>query len=159
MRCPDCGDEQRTDARPAAQVRVGVVSATADPRTAIACERGCADAVGRLGAALERALASGLTFGHGRAGAPRCAACDEALDLPMRATLRSITVEPPAGPPFTLTFTLPLVRCGECGTDNVPPGVVDAVRSSAHEASGVRPAPRPGGALRWLRRRGGRGSR
>ena len=159
MRCPDCGDEQRTVTRPAAQARAEVVGASVDPRTAVTCARGCADAEERLGAALEQALASGLTFGHGRPGAPRCAACDEALDLPMRATLRSVTVEPSVGPPFTLTFTLPLVRCGECGTDNVPPSVVDAVRSSARDACGVRPVPRPSGWFRRLRRRVGRGSR
>ena len=158
-RCIDCGDEQRPLTRPASQARAGVVSASVDPRTADGCERGCADSEARLGAALEQALASGLTFGHGRPDAPRCAACDEALDLPMRATLRSVTVEPPVGAPFTLTFALPLVRCGECGTDNVPPGVVDAVRTSARDACGVRAAPGPSGAFRRLRRRVGRGSR
>lgn len=158
-RCPDCGDEQHTHARPGAQVRVGAVGVSVDPHTAVTCARGCAGAEERIGAALERALETGLDFGHGRPGAPRCAICDEPLDLPMRATSRSVTVEPPAGGPFTLTFALPLVRCGECGIDNVPPGVVELVRSSAREACGLGPAPRRGGAFRRLRRHVGRGPR
>ena len=135
------------------------MSASVDPRAVVGCDRGCADSEARLGSAVERALELGLTFGRGRTGTSRCAICAEPLDLPMRATLRSVTVEPPAERPFTLTFTLPLVRCGECGTDNVPPGVIDAVRSTGRDACGVGPAPRSRGLFRRLRRRGARGSR
>ena len=159
IRCPDCGDEQRARTRPAAQASAGAVSASVDPRPAIACDRGCEQSEEPLGAALERALHSGLTFGSGRPASPRCAVCEEPLSLPMRATLRSVTVEPAAEPPFTVTFALPLVRCGDCGTDNVPPGVVEAVRSCAREVCGVEPERLAGGPFSRLRRRGGRGSR
>lgn len=157
-RCPGCGGEQRPIALPAAQARTEVVTASVDARTVVRCDPGCSDTRSLLGSALDRALDAGLTFGRGRPDAASCAGCTELLDLPMRATTRSVTVEPPAAAPFTLTFSLPLVRCGGCGADNVPPGLADAVRSSARTACGVPPEQRRGGLLRRLRRRGAPGS-
>lgn len=78
-----------------------------------------------------------LTFAARRRRVAHCGACTAVLDLPMRATTRSATVEPPDGPPFTLTFWLPVVRCGVCGVDDVPPELVEVVLRCALTSAGA----------------------
>jgi len=135
------------------------------------CDRGCAASSGELTAATRRALDARILvairagrrsrwrsrwrYGTWRSvlsarARDRCAACLEPLVLPLRATSRSVTVEPPLGTPFTVTLDLPLSRCPECGDDNVPSELATAVLTATLAAVGV-PVSRP-------RRRAGRGS-
>ena len=156
--CPRCGGELVSRRIPAGQERSGPVTAAADPHTVRACLAGCAAIDTDLEAALDGALTAGLPFANGTPHDQRCAACSARLDLPMRATLRAVTVAPTGSPPFTVTFGLPFVRCGECGTDNVPPGVADDVRTSGRAACGLPPTRQRTTLLRRLLRRGGPGS-
>lgn len=53
--------------------------------------------------------------------AVRCASCGTDLVMPPRRTHRSVTVVSDATPPVTVTLDVPLVRCTECGVDQLPP--------------------------------------
>jgi hypothetical protein len=162
--CPTCLVPLRTVTLPAGQGRSGPVSTTVDPRSATVCPSGCTTTAGAPSTRrIDDAVEQRMTFGTGRTRSVRCGACAAVLDLPMRATTRSVTVEPVDGPPFTVTFTLPVVRCGGCGTDNVPPELRDHVRLSIRVACGEPSdvVARTGLGrllLTWRRRLGGQGS-
>ena len=151
--CPGCG---------AGTASSGPVRATLDGAGPPRCPA-CGSADDRpasLTVAVRDAIAERLVGGVGRTGAARCGACGSGLDLPMRATTRALTVVVGTGAPFTVTVELPLVRCGGCGVDNVPPELVAEVERTTLAACGVRPTPaRDTGPFRLLRRRVGRGSR
>jgi hypothetical protein len=122
--------------RAAAGARSGPVAASVDPRADLLCHRGCDTTRATVDAVLA-AVGDQLPIADGRPGAGSCGTCGWPLDLPMRSSVRSVTVEPPSSEPFTLTFSLPLVRCGDCGADNVAPGLTDELRRSALEACGL----------------------
>lgn len=151
--CPDCG---------AGTASSGPVRATVDgpgPTRCPVCGT-AGDRHGTLPTAVRAAIAERLVGGVGRAGAARCGACGTGLDLPMRATSRALAVVMWAGAPFTVTVELPLVRCGGCAVDNVPPELVAEVERTTLAACGVTSTPAGDTApLRRLRRLVGRGSR
>ena len=166
--CNVCGAALQVSGRASTEHREGPVTAQADARALSVC----ADHAARdeqLRIAVLAAIDGGLTFAARQRRAAHCGACSVVLDLPMRATVRSVTVEPPDGPPFTLTFSLPVVRCGACGVDGVPPELVEVVIRCALVAVGVageagtvaEDAPRRVRSLllRSRRRRGAPGSR
>lgn len=66
----------------------------------------------------------------------RCGACGEPLTMPGRRTTRSITITSAAGPAFTATLDLPMLRCTECVAENLPREVWDDVESAARAALG-----------------------
>lgn len=149
--CPSCGDLLEAEPRVGTEEQRGPVRAVVESRRMPSCPRACSlglsEAIER---ALEARLVSATRTRWSRSG-DRCGACSAGLDLPLRATTRSVTVEPPGAAPFTVTLSLPLGRCPDCGCDNVPSALIDAVRSAALLASGA--------ALRPRRRRGAQGSR
>jgi hypothetical protein len=109
-----------------------------------------------LARAIDGAIDARMLLATGRTRSPRCGGCTAALDLPMRSTVRSLTIEPDGSAPFTLTFALPVVRCGDCGHDNVPTELAEVVRRSAREVCGandVNAARARTGLLRRLLRR------
>lgn len=163
--CAGCGTvtaARWTDEELAGSARVGPVRATVDGSAPSRC-RDCGAARAdhqRLTDAVRTSIAERLVSGVGHVGVPRCGACGTGLDLPMRATTRGLTVVNGNDVPFTVTVALPLVRCGGCSLDNVPPELSESVERATLTACGVPPAPDGrGGPLRWLRRRVGRGSR
>ena len=157
LSCATCGDALVAERRAAVQERSGPITASVEARAVLRCDHGCAQE--EVAPALATALGDAPPAATGRPGAGRCGPCGAPLDLPMRATLRSVTVAPELGPPFTVTFGLPVVRCGECGVDNLPIGLEDDLHRSAHAACGVPLRTVGRGPLSWLRGRGGRGSR
>jgi hypothetical protein len=159
VECPNCGIALQPAPRPGAEGRSGPIAVSVDPRTVLTCPNACGSTDDALRVAIGRAVRERLLLATGRRTAAHCGRCGAVLDLPMRATTRSVTVEPDAAGPFTLTFQAPLIRCGECGGDNVPPELTDDLERTALETCGVgRTAPRTQGLLRLLRRRGGPGS-
>jgi hypothetical protein len=122
--------------RPATEHHVGPVRVLADTRALAVCADHAATDED-LRRAVLTAVGDRLTFATRRQHVAHCGACAAVLDLPMRATTRSATVEPPDGPPFTLTFALPVVRCGGCGVDGVPPELADTVLLCAFAAVGA----------------------
>lgn len=111
-------------------------------------------------AAVGRAIDERLVLGRGRTGAASCGACRTGLDLPMRAAARALTVEPDGSDPFTVLVELPLVRCGECAIENVPPELVTDLHAVVRMVCDADDRPtRWRGPFSRLRRRGGRGSR
>lgn len=158
--CQRCSTALTLERRSGATVTQGPVEATAEPSAAAVCPRcGPRTAARRraLADAVDAALTERLPVAAGRRGTARCAGCATPLDLPMRATGRALTVTPPSSPPFTVTVRLPLVRCGGCGRDTVPPELAHALGTAVHGAVGT--ADIATGRFRRLRRRAGRGSR
>ena len=166
-RCPDCDAALLVTAVPAARATSGPVEVSVEPHRARVCPRRsegrCAgrrsDAL--LDAALILAIEQRSVAAAGSRRAGRCGDCGSDLDLPMRATTRPVTVEPSDDPPFTLTLAIPVVRCGDCGVDNLPPGIVDHVLSAARTACGLDASRGRGwlGRLSSLLRHGARGYR
>lgn len=134
--CSLCGAALQVAGRARTECRDGPVTALADARALSVCTDH-APQDEELHRAVLTAIESGLTFATRHRRTAHCGACSAVLDLPMRATTRSVTVEPPDGPPFTLTFLLPVVRCGDCGVDGVPPELVEVVLRCALLAAGV----------------------
>lgn len=158
--CRRCATALTPERRAGATATQGPVEATAEPHVVAACSRCGPRAPGRpdaLAVAVDAALAERLPVAGGRPGAARCSSCASALDLPMRATGRALTVTPPSSPPFTVSVRLPLIRCGGCGRDLVPPELARPLRTAVHGATGT--ADTAVGPFRRLRRRAGRGSR
>jgi hypothetical protein len=134
--CATCGAVRRSVALGGAARTLLGVTASVEPRFAPRCTAGHPDADDL--AALTRAIDQQLVLGRNRLlRAARCGACASTLDLPLRTTLRGVTVEPPDASPFTVDLELPLTRCGSCGADNVAPGLGRAVRRTAAAAVGA----------------------
>lgn len=153
--CSVCGGALRTPQRSGVEQAIGPVRALAETRAFTVCDAHVS-AQSALRAAVLAAVDGRLPLALHRRGGACCGPCGAVLDLPMRATTRSVTVEPPDGDPFTVTLALPLIRCGECGTDNVPA----ELRASLHECMlSVVNVDDPGRArsrlLSWLRRHDG----
>ena len=134
--CSTCGTALQGPSRASTEYRDGPVTALADARALSVCTVHAPQG-DELRLAVLAAIDSGLTFATRWRRAAHCGACSAQLDLPMRATTRSVTVEPPDGPPFTLTFSLPVVRCGTCGVDGVPPELAEIVLRCALGAAGA----------------------
>lgn len=124
IRCPVCNAAARIELREASEVTVGTVAVTLERRPVVACtprhdatppevvEAAMAAATSALPRARKRLL-------RGDA----CGECGAALTMPVRRTVRPVTVEGDADTPvLTLRFDLPSVRCSECGVDQVPSG-------------------------------------
>lgn len=157
--CPRCDAGLVASVEPSASARAGPIAASVDARPSLRCVAGCRTPDDGARTAIATAITRGLTFAAGRPETARCGSCDCTLDLPMRATVRAVTVEHPERAPFTLTFALPLVRCGRCGIDNVAAGLERTVRRCAEEACGLLGTGWFSSVrlLRWLRGRDGRG--
>jgi hypothetical protein len=134
--CATCGEVRRSTAIGGAARTLLGVTASVEPRFAPRCAQGHPDADDL--AALTRAIDQQLVLGRNRPlRSARCGACASTLDLPQRTTLRSVTVEPSDGAPFTVDLELPMTRCGSCAADNVAPGLGRAVRRTAAAAIGA----------------------
>lgn len=164
--CPTCRDELRPTTYPGAEHQEGPVRAFAEPRRGSRCATGCGpDVLEAIGRALDDRLVIASRTRRPRSD-DRCGECGTVLDLPLRATTRSLTVETVGGAPFTVTLDLPLGRCPECGCDNVPSALGDVVRRATTIVAGgamdagpdVRKGPRDGAEVSRRRRRVGRGS-
>ena len=137
--CPRCGSPLRPQRRAAASGSAGAVEVTVPPRTLGVCPDGHRSDAETV--AVRTALGAVPTARRrrrlGRSGTPdRCGACDTALDLPPRRTVRGVTVEGTTGPPYLLELVLPLVRCPDCAVDNVPSDVVGDVHRAVRSALG-----------------------
>jgi len=157
--CPGCGAALQARRAPGAQVASGPVTAMVEAHDVLVCPKGCPTPAKDLSTLLTRTLSRALLFSTGDARTVRCGDCGAVLDLPMRATTRAVTVEPDGLSPFTLTFAVPVARCGECGLDNIPAALTQDVERSMFGACGLAAAERPTRRFRLRRRRGGQGSR
>jgi hypothetical protein len=134
--CVTCGATRRSTALAGAARTLLGVTASVEPRFAPRCGEDHPDP--HDVAALTRAIDQQLVLGRNRPLRPgRCGACGSTLDLPLRTTSRSVTVEPNDAAPFTIDLEVPMTRCGSCAVDNVAPGLGRAVRRTAAAAMGA----------------------
>ena len=121
MRCDICGAEAALQWRPGAEVVVGTVAGVLDRRPVLVCAQGHVHAVPGAPAAALSAVETQLPQARGRwRRGDTCAACKAALDLPVRRTRRSVTVTEGGVAVHTLHLDVPMSRCGDCGTDQLP---------------------------------------
>jgi len=136
--CPSCGAEQRTRPYGGGTAQVGPLHAHVEVHQLVDCDDG--HAARTVDAALLRTVSEQLVMARRRwRGGEHCGGCGAELDLPMRATTRAVTVVPDDAArgqhtPFTVTFDLPVTRCGECAADNVPSALQADVRGVAMQA-------------------------
>lgn len=121
MRCETCGAGAAVQWRPGAEVVIGTVAGVLDRRPVLVCP------AGHLRTAPAGAAAAGSAVDVQLPQARRrwrrgdaCVTCTAGLDLPVRRTRRSITVTDAELAVHTLHLDVPMTRCGDCGTDQLP---------------------------------------
>jgi hypothetical protein len=121
VRCETCGAEAALQWRPGAEVVVGTVAGVLDRRPVLACASGHVHAAPGASDAASAAVDDQLPQARRRwRRGDACVSCRAGLDLPVRRTRRSITVTPIELAVHTLHLDVPMTRCGDCGTDQVP---------------------------------------
>ncbi len=121
MRCEVCQEVGTLRWRPGTEVAVGSVAGVLDRRPVVECpsghDRAPASGPSAASAAIEERLDLARTR---RFRGDVCRYCGASLTLPVRRTRRSVTVTHPELAVHTLHLDVPMVRCGDCGRDQVP---------------------------------------
>jgi hypothetical protein len=120
--CPECGDPAELRWTSGHEQQHGTVWVVVEQLPMLECERGHVSrpqVVDAARAAAEVPVATpGGVFARRRM---RCGSCGEVLTMLGMRTLRSVTVTSAHLPPFTMTVDLPMIRCAECGVQQMPP--------------------------------------
>lgn len=123
--CERCGRELALAWDGAREAEYGSVAVLLERRPRWACP------AGHAGGATARAETDGAILGGAREGLPvaqrgrlrrpdRCLACRAELTLPGRRTLRTVSVVVAGAGVVTVTFDVPMLRCRDCGTEQLP---------------------------------------
>ena len=122
LRCPVCHEAASLELRGGAEATVGTVAVTLERRPVVACVQGHEATPPEVVDAAMAAATSSLPRARKRLlRQDVCSACGAALTMPVRRTVRPVTVEGAGGVPvLTLRFEMPSTRCPECGVDQVP---------------------------------------
>lgn len=122
LRCPVCNDASPIELRDPSEATVGTVAVALERRPVAACTSRHDATPPEVVDAAMAAATSALPRARKRLlRGDACGACGAALTMPVRRTVRPVTVEGDADVPvLTLRFDLPSVRCSECGVDQVP---------------------------------------
>ena len=119
--CPACGETGPVVLRGPLELTIGTVAAVLERRPVVACRTGheLPPAVARTATeqAIERAVARAR---QRRLRREACVDCGAALLMPVRRTVRPVSIEAPPLPVLTLQLDLPMTRCPDCGRDQVP---------------------------------------
>jgi hypothetical protein len=117
--------------RPGRELTSTGLTVAVEARRALRCGHGHPDRTERRAAlrAMDQQTATARRTLRVREG---CGACGLPLELPQRRTTRHVTVEPELAAPFTLTLTLPVSRCPDCGVDNLSTVTGRRVRALVH---------------------------
>jgi hypothetical protein len=131
LACPRCGRICLIERRAGREVAVGTVAAASEVQPTLVCPEH-----GPVGSALTytdaAAALAHMVFARRRVmrGADRCDGCGATMTMPVRRTVRPVTVAAPDVAPFTVTFDVPSSRCPACGLDQVPTRSQDDVREA-----------------------------
>jgi len=122
LRCPVCHEAASLQLSSGAQASVGTVAVALERRPVIACEQRHEATPPEVVDAAMAAATSSLPRARKRLlRHDVCGACGAALTMPVRRTVRPVTVEGDSEVPvLTLRFEVPSTRCPECGVDQVP---------------------------------------
>lgn len=101
---------------------------------------GAAEADAAFAATVATAAVNALpTAVKGRLRGPdRCAECATALSMPARRTTRTVSPSLPGVGIVTVTFDVPMLRCPECATEQVPFRAAKDAPEAVREAVGSR---------------------
>lgn len=136
--CPSCGAATDLDWEPATEAVIGSVAAALERRPVRRCPLGHRSSAAEVAETANRMVRDALLHARrSRLRGDRCATCREPLTLPARRTGRSVTIAGSAVAVHTLHLDVPVIRCGECGQDQVP------TRSHADLAAAVAAAYEP----------------
>lgn len=121
MDCPVCGGAAALRLGGGTEVEVGTVAAALERRPLVACAAGHDHAPAGASEQGLAAVAEQLPRCRvRRLRGERCAHCSRRLDLPVRRTRRTVTVVTDDLPVHTLHLDVPMVRCADCGLDQLP---------------------------------------
>ncbi len=128
MRCERCGAEGPLELHPGGEATVGTVAGILERRPAVTCPAGHRETPPSVPASAHRAVADQVSRARRRwRRSDACAACRAPLTLPARRSRRTATVVSEVAPVQTIHLDLPMVRCGDCGHDQVPARSADDV--------------------------------
>jgi len=121
VQCERCGAEGTLELHPGSEAAIGTVAGILERRPAVTCAAGHRVTPPPVRAAARRAVADQVPRARQRwRRGDACAACRTPLTLPARRSRRTATVVSEVAPVHTIHLDLPMVRCGECGHDQVP---------------------------------------
>jgi hypothetical protein len=121
MRCERCGEDGPLELHTGGEATIGTVAGVLERRPVVTCPAGHRTTPPPVrqaaGQAVEEQVARARSRWRRR---DVCAACRAPLTLPARRTGRTTTVVTEVAPVHTIHLDLPMVRCGDCGQDQVP---------------------------------------
>lgn len=119
--CPVCGSTSWERVRRTAEATHGSIAILAEG----VCVDRCVCGHRRVPMAFRDAASSACSASIPVARARRlrpdaCVGCGASMSMPVRRSVRAVTVSPEDGPVTTLRLDLPMQRCPECGLDHLP---------------------------------------
>ncbi len=119
--CPACGETGPVGLRGPLEVMPGTVSAVLERRPVVDCGAGHERPPASARPAADEAIARAIPRARQRRLRREvCDSCGAALTMPVRRTVRPVSVEAPDLPVLTVQIDLPMTRCPDCGRDQVP---------------------------------------
>jgi hypothetical protein len=119
--CPRCGATSSERVRRTAEATHGSIAILAEGVPVDRC--GCGNRQAPVAFTAEAATACATAVPVSRARRLRpdaCVGCGAAMSMPVRRSVRAVTVSPTDGPVTTLQVDLPMQRCADCGLDQLP---------------------------------------
>lgn len=120
--CPACGSRRRSDrVRRTVETTHGSIAILAEGVPVDRCVCGHRRVPVTFDDAASAACSTSIPVARGRRLRPdACVGCDASMSMPVRRSVRAVTVSPEDGPVTTLRLDLPMQRCPECGLDQLP---------------------------------------
>lgn len=119
--CPACGSTDGDRVRRTAQATRGSIAILAEGLPVDRCVCGFRRVTGTFADAASAACSTSIPVARGRRVRPdACLGCGASMSMPVRRSVRAVTVTPEVGPVTTLRLDLPMQRCPDCGLDHLP---------------------------------------
>lgn len=119
--CPRCGQPGHIELRDPVEHTLDTVAVLLERRPVLVCRSGHELTPAAAHAAAAAAIATAVPRSRSRwLRHERCGVCGAQLTMPVRRTVRPVSVESDELPVLTLHLDLPMTRCPECGVDQVP---------------------------------------
>ncbi|MFP4634906.1 MAG: hypothetical protein ACLFRD_03510 [Nitriliruptoraceae bacterium] len=129
--CPRCGQPGQIELHDPVELTLGTVAVLLERRPLLTCRSGHQLVPAAAHEAAATAIATAVPRSRLRwPRRERCGVCDGRLTMPVRRTVRPVSVESGELPVLTIHLDLPMTRCPDCGVDQVPArshGDVDAI--------------------------------
>lgn len=119
--CPACGETGSVLLRGPIELTLGTVAGALERRPVVDCGAGHERPPASAGPAAVQAVRRAVPRARRRRlRRETCSDCGAALVMPVRRTVRPVSIEAPQLPVLTLQLDLPMTRCPDCGRDQLP---------------------------------------